>query len=270
MVKKLLKHELWALFRILLCIAIAVVCFAVLSRVLLAVQMATTTADGKTSDVMALLQIVSLLFYGFAIFSFVAVAFGLGVHRFYRTMFTGEGYMTLSIPATPMQIVWSKLIAAVLGILFATVVSSASLCVFIIDWHSNVMQEFMGVFGELFSELVARVREAPLLFAENAISTALSLPSLLLVAYAMLSVGQLFTSRRKLMCFVLALAVVFGIAFLEALIVDPVATAILGAVPEAAVQHLAVWLDIAGELITDVICIFIVRYILRNKVNLIA
>ena len=256
MVGKLLKHELWALFRILFCVAIAVVGFAVLSRILFAVRL-TASSAGENSMLFEIAQIVSLLFYMFAIVSFVFVAFGLGVHRFYRTMFTGEGYMTFSIPATPMQIVWAKLIAAILGILFAYVVSFASLCIFAIGWQADVMEGIASFFQNVFTTLGDDIRAAPL-------------PSLLLLSYALLSVGQLFTSHRKLMCFVLALAFIFGLSFLETLLVDPVVYTLLRAVPAAVAEHLAVWLDILGALLTDVICIFVVRYILRNKVNLVA
>lgn len=269
MVGKLLKHELWALFRILFCVAIAVVGFAILSRILFAVRL-TASSAGENSMLFEIAQIVSLLFYMFAIVSFVFVAFGLGVHRFYRTMFTGEGYMTFSIPATPMQIVWAKLIAAILGILFAYVVSFASLCIFAIGWQADVMEGIASLFQNVFTTLGDDIRAAPLLFAENAILSAVTLPSLLLLSYALLSVGQLFTSHRKLMCFVLALAFIFGLSFLETLLVDPVVYTLLRAVPAAVAEHLAVWLDILGALLTDVICIFVVRYILRNKVNLVA
>ena len=121
---KLLKHELIALFRVLVFFAAAVVVFAVIGRILLAVEI------GDVGQ--GLLTLLFILFYVFAICALVVAAWVLGISRFYKTLFTGEGYMTLSLPVSPTRIICAKLLSSLIAMFAACIVSALSLCIFFI------------------------------------------------------------------------------------------------------------------------------------------
>ena len=82
---KLLKHELIALFRVLVFFAAAVVVFAAIGRILLAVEL-KDLGNGSSG----MLSLFFILFYVFAIMALVIAAWALGISRFYKTLFTGE------------------------------------------------------------------------------------------------------------------------------------------------------------------------------------
>ena len=106
MVRKLFKHECIAYGRVMLPVYAIITAFAILGRVIQIFE-ADTTAY----------QIVN----GFAIAGFVIgclfmLGFGLvfGVVRFYRNLFTGEGYLSFTLPVTPSQHLLVKVCTAVL------------------------------------------------------------------------------------------------------------------------------------------------------------
>ncbi len=87
----------------------------------------------------------------------------------------------------------------------------------------------------------------------------------LLLIYLVISVGQLFTAHRKM--------ITFSIAIVFLLIVLPILnTYCLQKILNAAAHvsfHLSNWIQIIVYLAIDVGSFFAVRYILKNKVNLI-
>ena len=261
MVRKLMKHELFALFRILIFFAAAVVIFAVIGRLLIA----ATISRGGVGGTMAMLMVLVVFFYATAIILFVGVAWGLGISRFYKTLFTGEGYMTLSLPATPTQIVAAKMLSAFVAMAFASAVSCLSLLIFFVGWNAQIMQSISSALAEI-AELIGEVMaEEPLLTFEYILLGIVMLPMSLLVVYAVISVGQLFTSHRK----GLTWAIAFGVYIVGNVLSATVLSPIMERASEVSL-HLTAWIYIILVVLIDVGCWFLIRYILKNKVNLIA
>ena len=256
---KLLKHELIALFRVLVFFAAAVVVFAVIGRILIAVD--TSWAANEWA---ALLSLLFILFYVFAICALVIAAWALGVSRFYKTLFTGEGYMTLSLPVSPMGIIWAKLLSSIIAMFAATVVSVLSLCIFLVGLDQNILSEVGLEIAISFQDWFQTIVAAPLQFFEELLLFIVSIPVSLLLIYACISLGQLFTSHRKLLTFVIVIALYIALQMFSLYALEPVY--------EAAMRvsvHLSLWVQIALITALDVGCFFLIRYILKNKVNLI-
>lgn len=262
---KLMKHELYALFRILVFIAAAVVLFAVLSRVLISINL----SGDRATEVQSVLLLLVIMFYIIAICALIFVAWGLGISRFYKTLFTGEGYMTLSLPVSADRLIWSKLLSSLIAMAFATAVSALSLLIFFIGWDAAVMQAIGASFGELFQAIYDSFRAEPLLLTEQLAIGIASIPMMLLLVYALICVGQLFTSRRSAMIFLIVLAAYALYMFFSVLVSAPFANYLHEQVPAYA-EHILNCIRLVCVLAIDVGCFFLVRYILRNKVNLIA
>ncbi len=256
---KLLKHELIALFRVLVFFAVAVVVFAAVGRILLAVDL--SSAENEWA---ALLSLLFILFYVFAICALVIAAWSLGISRFYKTLFTGEGYMTLSLPISPMGIIWAKLLSSLIAMFAACIVSALSLCIFFIglpsDFLSELGVEILVSFQMWFDSIVA----APLEFFEELVLFIVTIPVTLLLIYACISLGQLFTEHRKLMTFVIIIGLYIAAQLLSIYAIQPIYDAAL-----KVSVHLYLWLKILVVTALDVGSFFLVRYILKNKVNLI-
>ena len=121
MVKKLFKHELLSYVRLLVPVYLAL--FGV-------------TAFGRIIQIFETDSIVYNLSFGSILLLCGLAAIVAGVLttifiilRYYRHLFTGEGYLTFTLPATPTQQLWVKLLTAILCYLmtYAVVVLSAML-----------------------------------------------------------------------------------------------------------------------------------------------
>lgn len=258
-----MKHELHALFRVLGPVAIAAFVFAIVGRILLTVQV-------NNPETNAALVSVIVIFYMFAILWLVIAAYGLGISRFYKTLFTGEGYMTLSLPATPVQIIWAKLLSAIIGIFFAGIVAILSFITLFLGWDAAVMQEFADFFYTLFTVIGELIESQPVQFVEFILIAIVNLPLWLLVCYAVISIGQCFTARRKGVTYLIAIALYMGASIFYALVFTPFMMNLQLQYDSVTVAHITNAINFALCLLIDIVCFLIVRYILRNKVNLIA
>ncbi|RRD95110.1 hypothetical protein EII17_04885 [Clostridiales bacterium COT073_COT-073] len=102
MVLKLIKHEFKYLGRYLLLIWAGMILMIVSQRLLTELRESQNT----------IWQLVSGTAFGLLFFTLAAmflVTFGAIVMRFYQNMFSGEGYLTFTLPVKASQIVFSKL-----------------------------------------------------------------------------------------------------------------------------------------------------------------
>lgn len=258
MVGKIIKHELYALFRILVFLFAAVLLLAVLLRLTL---LGGNGASAERAGFAAFLAV----FYIYAMFAAILVALILGISRFYKTIFTGEGYLTLSFPATPAQLIWGKLLSALIAAYSAVAVCILSALIFFAGLDAEFYVQLGDLLADLFSSFGAYYASDPLLIVEQVIVTIVVIPTGTLFFFLIASVGQLFTSHRKGMTALIAIAAIFVISLLNALVYEP----ILFACAQNISIHLANWIDILVTVAIDVGCFLLVRYILSHKVNLI-
>lgn len=258
MVTKILKHELYAIFRVLIFFGIAVLAFAVAGRVLIAVMLGS--ADGTAG----LLFVLVVMFYIFAICALIGAAYALGISRFYKTLFTGEGYMTLSLPVTPSQLITGKLLSSLIAVFAATALSFLSMLIFLAGWSASAMQEFYDLFGEIGNAIATIAWNDPWLVVEGVVNLVVTLPMILLLLFFVISVGQLFTSRRKLATFGFAVGLYIAYSIISSLLMPHFAYLSVNVS-----THLVSWIQIVIKIAIDVGCFLATRYIIKNKVNLV-
>ena len=256
MVRKLLKHELIALFRIAYIPAIVMVALAILLRI---------SAEGANEGNIALIAVLTM-FYIFALCATVIVCFTMGVSRFYKSFFSGEGYMTLSLPATASQLIWSKLLSSLITMAFGTVSCLLSARVFFIGLPGEFYAAVAEVLGPIGEMIKYGIQQEPMLLVESIIQVIVSIPAGLLVFYLVISLAQLFTTKnRKGMMVLIFVGGWFILGIVSALLVDP----LMDLMAEVS-YHLAMWMRILFSVEVDVGSFFIVRHILTHKVNMTA
>ncbi len=262
MVGKILKHELYAIFRVLVFFAVAVVVFSAAGRILLAVLLGS---DSGESGMAGILLFLVVMFYIFSISALIFAAYALGINRFYKTLFTGEGYMTLSLPVTPVQLIWGKLLSSIIAVVAATAVSAVSVVIFMVGWNASAMQMLYDAFGVIGNQIAAVVGSDPWAVAESVVNIIVTAPMILLVIFAVISVGQLFTSHRRAIAFVIFIGIYIAYSIISSLLMP-----VFADLAESVSMHLVSWIQIAIKAAIDVGCFFLVKYIIKNKVNLIA
>ena len=105
MVKKLFKHEFLAWLRVLPVIYAVTLGMAAMHRILQFFE--------NDSDYYALLNGSALSIYIIALAVCMVTPLIFAVVRFYKHLFTGEGYLTMTLPVTTANHLWAKGLTAV-------------------------------------------------------------------------------------------------------------------------------------------------------------
>ncbi len=196
MVKKLLKHELFALGRVLWIMQGILLVAAVFTRVLMIFE--------TDHFVFGIVMFFTGLLYGAAVLVNLVAPLVMAIVRYYRNMFTAEGYLTFSLPATPAQHLFVKATGALIFQMIAWVVVLLSA---LIVMSGEVLHEvylaaayLLGQFADLeVVHLTLWGLELILIFVVTFVSE-------LMLYYGCVSIGQLARKNRILM----AVGVYFG------------------------------------------------------------
>ena len=172
----------------------------------------TSSSSFFSSATMGLLMLS--LFCGFLVWASMVALFVFIVVRFYRTMFTDQGYLTLTLPVTAAQLVMAKflmafIIVAVAAILamflcsvMMTTVSSGELS---LTW---VFALSSGMFGMLDTEAPGAVLAG---FLNTFVMSAYNVG----LAFAALSLGAWWAKRHKVAA---AVGIYLGASWLISLV----------------------------------------------------
>lgn len=269
MVKKLFKHEFLALFRSMLPIECIVLGVGILTRIVAAVENDTTVYD-----------IIS----GSSIFALIVAAIGgvaaaviFGILRFYKNLFTQEGYLSLTLPVTASQHIWVKAATAALFQFIAVVVAVISLC---IAASGDLLTELFKAAGYILDFVFKNLKPLHISFyiAEFIVLLIISMFYEYLLVYACICIGQRARKHRVLLA--------FGAYYIYYIIVQVLGTvlSVLLVVLEETLffEKLLMFFEkhaygcIHGILIGSIILtalmsfvyFLISRYIMRKKINL--
>ncbi len=105
MVKKLFKHEMYALWRSMLPIWCVLFGVSILGRFIQLFEQETVAYNIISGS--------SIFFYVVSLIACLVCPFVFAITRFYRNLFSGEGYLSFTLPVTNHQHIWVKLVVAV-------------------------------------------------------------------------------------------------------------------------------------------------------------
>ncbi len=247
-----MKHELIALFRALLYVGAIVLVMAILTRI------------GIIVDSSVFVEISSVLLV-FGVFILLACAFITSIARFWSSFFTGEGYMTFSLPATPAQILIAKMLSALVAMFFGVIVAIVAVLIATLGTSVDILRIIAEFSWEYIQMIASYLSSDPLVAVEAVVLVISAIPMTLLFFYLIMSIGQLFTKGRKGLTFVMFIGAYWVVSILEILLYDPFLEFLL----ESGGLHAWLWVQIGVNFALDFGMFFIVRYILLHKVNLI-
>ncbi len=260
MVKKLMKHDLSAIYRVLVWFLLAAILLSVLVRVTLEVSLRLEpTQENYLPLGLMFASSASVTFWLLSMFALSYAGLILCAVRFFKSLFTGEGYMTFSLPATPTQLLVAKFLSSLIATLscYAAIV----LGVFIALPFQTVGGA-MEALGSFFSEMFTYFSAEPFLAVEIVILLLLVIPMGLLYLFLVASIGQLFNKARVAITIALYYGSTFVVSFFFSFLLLPLT--MTGANP-----HVLLCLLIVLTAAFDVGSFFIIRYLLSRKVNLV-
>lgn len=204
MLSKLLRHEFRATGRIMFPLYLLMALTAILFNLFMHL------ADRY--DAVAL-----EIFRGVSTFTFLVTLFGSGVvtlclmvYRFYKNYMTDEGYLMFTLPVTTAQLIWAKLIVALVW--GAVTVLAMAVSVFLGTVGQSFWRELLPELSRLMDALRSTVSTGnfAVYIVELVVLAILSGLSSYLMFYAAIAMGH-SVPNRKILCSV-GFYIVFNIA----------------------------------------------------------
>ncbi len=276
MVKKLYKHEFAYYLRSMLPVYGILLAIAAMSRIIFIFE-----ADNTVYEIISSIAVLS---YVLAIVAALVMTMVFTITRYYRHLFTSEGYLSFTLPITPTQHILTKLNAAVVFHLLSVLVVIVSACIITSgDVLVEVIKAIDYIFGELPAVFAKEFRDTTaaqwqvnfwLFVIEFIVLIIAAYIYQMLLFYSCITVGQMFNKNRILA----AVGVYFGYYM---------ATQAVGTV-FVIVSTLLPWEDLSlifqdapipcihgvmlGSLLLNLLIstamFFICRYIIRHRLNL--
>lgn len=136
MVKKLFKHELISYLHTLPIVYIVLLGIGAMGRIIRAFENDSAAYTLLGGSAMAMLWI--------AIFAAVVLSTIFCLIRFYKNLFSGEGYLTLTLPVSVEQHLFVKTAGALLASIATAVVIALSVCIFFAgDWLGEIVKALL-------------------------------------------------------------------------------------------------------------------------------
>lgn len=204
MLSKLLKHEFRATGRVLIPLYLVLFLSAGLFNLFMHL------ADNYDLRALEIFRGLTAFIFGVTVIGAGILTLALMVYRFYKNYMTDEGYLMFTLPVSTAQLIWSKLIVALVWSAATAVAILAAILL------ATLGQPFWGdlpTLGDLWNSLLTYVPAGHLAgyVVEAVLTFILSALSSYLMFYAAIALGHSFANHKVL------LSVVFYIVFSIAL-----------------------------------------------------
>lgn len=212
MVRKLFKHEFISYYRVLPIVWIGLLALAAFARFVLFFE--------QDSTIYKIINFSSFLAYGIGLFLSLFAPIALTVVRFHKNLFTGEGYLSFTLPVTPFQHISVKLITSVVleAITIIVVLISGAIITL-----GDVLKEILKAAGYLLEQLHLIAPELsgnlPFYILEFILFLIVTYATGVLLYYACISIGQLSKKNRILAAVGVYFAYYFICQIIETVIV---------------------------------------------------
>lgn len=116
MLGKLMKHEWKSTYKVSSMIILGIIAVTVIGCIMLQIPTISSTLAGGTPEMSGAnitWMILGIMSFILCIFMFLGATYGLMVYfgiRFYKTMYSGQGYLTNTLPVTAHQLLISKVV----------------------------------------------------------------------------------------------------------------------------------------------------------------
>ena len=205
MLGKLIKHDFNSLSRVLFPTKIAVLGATILATIGFAINFRMGYSNGN-NGLIGLLRLLTGFMSGIMVLAIIAasilVAFII-FQRFYKNLMCSEGYLTFTLPVTTAEILWSKLITAMLWTIISSVVVFISINIFVLfgtgenafmntEAYREMGKFFHVAFSTIGGRLVWPILEITLFVIVSAVSS-------ILHVYLALIIGGIVSQKHKIL-----------------------------------------------------------------------
>lgn len=167
---------------------------------------------GPISEFLIFASMGGLVLIAFALAAAASVMSILLLVQYYRSTVSDEGYLTFTLPVTPAQILWSKLLNVTVWSAFTgmALVIAASCIIGTGVLTAGVGEDFANTFAELFSFIGSYIGQSGLTVVLLCLLGAASFVSNYLMLFMAITFGSVIVRKHKALA---AVTMIFGINF---------------------------------------------------------
>ncbi|MBQ6152292.1 MAG: hypothetical protein IJJ15_00885 [Ruminococcus sp.] len=271
MVRKLVKYDFVSFFRLLFPVQMIILGIALINRLIQLFEVekssAYTTVFVSSIVLLVIACIVSLV-----------MTLILSVVRFYQGLYSTEGYLSHTLPVTPSQHIFAKLLVSLLFVAGTVLTIFLAIC---IATCGEVNIELFKAAGYLLGKGFNEIGFQMILYMlEILVYAVLWISNVLMVFYFCLSIGQLVPRKKILLAFgvLFGLYIIIQIIGTAGIIIVTVSPDWFEALYEAVSQfseahpnlffHLVMTGSILMQLIEIAVFFIISKTIMKKKLNL--
>ena len=269
MLGKLIKHEFKATWKMVALMNIFLLVLTALGVLSFAFKFWNVD-----NDIMMAFGILSLVFYYLSILVIsIAVCIYVAI-RFYKTLYSDEGYLTNTLPVTNHQLLISKiLVGSIYELVTSLVIIVSVLALFfslVMQFDAATISEIQSVINEVTLTLNSQIHiSLPVLIIECIVFFILSCISSIITFFGAISLGQLYQKHKVLGSIIAYFAIVTVIQIISTIISIP--TMVYASVANAntaMVSMGAFWFTTILTVIVSIVLYITSAYIMKNKLNL--
>jgi hypothetical protein len=203
MLGKLFKHEIRATGRTFLPLYGALLILTIFTKIVMAIgapNILTDSAAVKMSPVTEIILGIMFTLYFVLVVALCVMTLVVIIQRFYKNLFTDEGYLMFTLPVKTWELVFSKLVVGLIWCVICGIMLVIS--GFILSLGSFTLMEVMQSIGLAYSDFQAQfgISLNVILFELFLFMLVGGIASILMI-YASIAIGQLFDQHRILAAF---------------------------------------------------------------------
>lgn len=124
MLGKYMKHEFQETGKLMIPLNLVILVYTLIGAIMLGSRL-------FSSPPMVILGVISLVLYMLSLFAIFIVAYVYFTVRFYKTMYTSQGYLTHTLPLSTMGIVNTKMLVSACWMILTVAVTTLSVIVLV-------------------------------------------------------------------------------------------------------------------------------------------
>lgn len=262
MLGKLLKYELKATSRIFLPLFVVLVLFAIITKIFFTIN--------NNSTVMNLVTGLGTAAYVLSIIIIFVLTLIVMIQRFYKNLLGDEGYLMFTLPVSSSMQIAAKLIIAIFWQIVSLALTAGT--VLIVAYRPDIWSILSDGFNQIYNGMNKFGLNVPAITTEIIITTLISLTTSILMIYASISIGHLFTRHKILASFGSFLALSMANQAISSIIVLIASVIEPKFLTDQTVAPSYVNILIIGAMVIDLLFgaayYFITKYILQKHLNL--
>ena len=284
MLGKLFKYENKSVSKLLTPMALAVIILPVLGALILKMQFifGDKFENGSIiSSIFSLASVIMIFFIVIATISACFISLFILMQRYYKNLFSDEGYLTFTLPVKTGSIILSKLFTAVIWSVIVAVCTIIGVMIFVLFGTSasfinnEVVDGFSQVFKQIFEFYFTGSAVQIIYLIELLISIIVSLFTNILLMYLAITIGCQIAKKHKVLASIGMYFVISSVVSVLSTIIQVITTTTLyGGFDFIYVEPTLsdVTLILLPSIIFSIIlgvCYFLLNnYILKNKLNI--